>query len=70
MTTLLFLVCWFFIEFIIIYVHVCLIMSMLGDDAFLKNTPQELENKILYCICSCAIMSGIVGICFHMLACL
>jgi len=58
------MLCWLLVEFVIVFVHISLMMQLLGDDAFLKNTPMELANKILFCIISCALTSGIIGMCF------
>lgn len=62
------LLCWFFVEFILVFYHVVLLLRLLGPDAFLRNSPNELADKIFLLICSCAFSSGIIGLCFFKLA--
>jgi len=67
MLTLIQLICWMIIEFAIVYSHVFYMLQLLGPQAFMKNTPQELTNKIMFIVYSCAMCSTLVGIIFFSL---
>lgn len=64
MTTLISLICWIIIEYAIIYAHIFYMVQLLGQDAFMRNTPQELADKIMYIVYSCVLCSSFVGIIF------
>lgn len=68
MNTALFFCCLIVVEFVIVFCHVSLIFLLLGDDAFLKNTPDELTNKVFNIVCSCAFMCTLAGICIFQLS--
>ena len=56
--------CWILVEFAIVFYHVVLILRLLGPDAFMRNTPNELSEKITLLVASCAFTSTLVGFCF------
>ena len=66
--TLIQFICWLFIEFVIVFCHIVMLMRLLGHDAFMKNSPQELADKIMLIVLSCSFISGLVGLCFFQLA--
>jgi len=61
------IVFWFLVEFVIVYSHVCLMLPLFSKNAYLKNTPQSLIDKITLLMLSCALMSCVIGICFFQL---
>ena len=65
--TLIQFVCWMLVEFIIVFYHVVMVLRLLGPDAFMRNSPNELSEKITLLVASCAFTSGLVGICFFKL---
>ena len=62
------LLCWLFTEFVLVFFHVVMLLRLLGPEAFMKNSPQEMVDKIMLIVCSCAFSSGLVGLCFFKLA--
>ena len=60
-------ICWMFVEFVIVFYHVVMLLQLLGPEAFLKNSPNELADKIMLIVCSCAFTSGLIGVCFFKL---